>query len=418
MARYRLLPLAAAIFFALGAAQPNETGPDPRLVQLLRAGPIGIERFNMWRALNPIEEVNLRGADLRDVVLHGADLTLADLTNAQLQGAVFGISWADENEKARDCRRPRQSQQNGDARNEFERSREDLDEIRRMLLDCPQPLEIRMRINGAAVQLHGANLNGANLDGAVLTGAEGCDQALNGPPDLEQRCANPLTRNESNGGDADRDAPADGRGREVASAPRETERARRVRELVEAGELPAFTDAEIGVAIDDLSQDSRTVASMSDRCTAGLGWRDVLRAAGGIEEAEIDVTFTTTRGLIALRARESAISVEAVAPEERAHAAWFFVRPRVRGASASDFVSNIAIRPRREDGPMFQPLVLSFDGPTASAMFRMPDVDGIVRQLDRDLDVVITTPSRERRCHLNRGRVRRALDLGAPSGEM
>ena len=99
----RTIPIAllsVVTLLALAAASADADGPDPRLVRILKQGPVGVEQFNRWRRLNPIDEVNLRGADLR-----GADLRLADLSHAKLQGAVFGLSLVDELAEAKACRK-------------------------------------------------------------------------------------------------------------------------------------------------------------------------------------------------------------------------------------------------------------------------------------------------------------------------
>ena len=176
--------LFAAMLLVLSACGAN--GADQRLVGLLKKGPAGIEQFNHWRRLNPAEEVNLVGADLRDVNLQSANLRLADLRNAKLQGAVFGLNYADEAKKAKECRDrfdaliKRSNSVSQEASLHMSRTTE-----------CDNGFGILANVRKKAADLSGADLQGAVLDGADFTGAKGCDEALNAPPDFEARCANP-----------------------------------------------------------------------------------------------------------------------------------------------------------------------------------------------------------------------------------
>ena len=46
-----------------------------------------VENWNKWRAKNPDEEVDLRGADLEEANLRGANLEIANLKEANFEGA-------------------------------------------------------------------------------------------------------------------------------------------------------------------------------------------------------------------------------------------------------------------------------------------------------------------------------------------
>uniref|UniRef100_A0A6M3LNQ1 Pentapeptide repeat-containing protein n=1 Tax=viral metagenome TaxID=1070528 RepID=A0A6M3LNQ1_9ZZZZ len=50
----------------------------------------GVVAWNSWRAKNPTERPDLRGADLGETDLRGADLRWADLSRADLNGANLG----------------------------------------------------------------------------------------------------------------------------------------------------------------------------------------------------------------------------------------------------------------------------------------------------------------------------------------
>ena len=191
----RLALLFVAILLPLATSSATESGPNLRLVSILKKGPVGVEQFNRWRRLNPIEEVNLRGADLRGANLRGADLRLADLSNAQLDGAVFGLNYADEHRKLKECVRCQAMH------DKF------ISLDKRVLAECNKKYEkgifgfkcgtgpgLALKLSRSAAHLHGANLAGADMDGADFSGAKGCDEVLNAPPDFLARCENPKVR--------------------------------------------------------------------------------------------------------------------------------------------------------------------------------------------------------------------------------
>lgn len=59
------------------------------------------------------------------------------------------------------------------------------------------------------------------------------------------------------------------------------------------------------------------------------------------------------------------------------------------------------IRPRGEDGPVLQPLSLEVDTERHSNLF------GFTAE-------TAMASAREQSCHLNKGKIRRALEIGAP----
>ena len=198
-----------------------------------------------------------------------------------------------------------------------------------------------------------------------------------------------------------------------------------------AQELPILSDAGVAAAF-ELADDDRSFGRVSDDCRAGVGWRDIGLAATGVSTPNIDVSFTTTTGVIASRFREARrrymqLAVDDVALDDRVQVAWVSIRPRVEhmnDSALAELVQHAVIRPRGEDGPVFQPLGIEFDTDrhqnrfgmtaetaTASATFDLVDVAEIVDGLDRDLDVVIITSAREQSCHLNKGNIRRAMRL-------
>ena len=178
-----------AVCLAFGAFSAHASGPDERLVTILKKGPVGIEQFNRWRQLNPINEVNLRGADLRGVDLRGADLRLADLSYSKLKGAVFGLSFNEELAKAEKCREEFKSKKNREGG--LNAAMENVLNNISSLTECDNSFKIMIRIGKNSANLRGANLMGAELEGAKFTGAKGCGEVLNAPPDFESRCANP-----------------------------------------------------------------------------------------------------------------------------------------------------------------------------------------------------------------------------------
>ncbi len=93
-------------------------------------------------------------------------------------------------------------------------------------------------------------------------------------------------------------------------------------------------------------------------------------------------------------------------------------------SALAEIAQHAVIRARGEDGPVFQPLSIEFDTQrrrnlfgmtaetaTALATFSIRDVAEIVNDHDKDLDVVIITSAREQSCHLNKGNIRRAMQL-------
>ena len=192
----RFVMLATALCLPLGPSSAGDDGPDLRLVKILKKGRVGIEQFNRWRLLNPIiDDVNLRGADLRGANLRGANLRLADLSNAKLEGAVFGLSFADEADemaKAEACRRGFRDSGQGDSGNDpLGAAMQRLENDMMATLACQNAFGVLAEVQASAADLAGANLEGADLDGADFTGAKGCEAVLNAPPDFEARCANP-----------------------------------------------------------------------------------------------------------------------------------------------------------------------------------------------------------------------------------
>ena len=178
-----------SVFLVIGAMSARASDPDDRLVKILKKGPVGIEQFNRWRRFNPIEEVNLRGADLRDVDLRGADLRLADLSYSQLRGAVFGVNFAEELARAEKCRKEfesRKSRERG-----LKAAMDNILKDVASLTECDNSFAILARVQRNAANLRGADLMNAELEGAKFAGAKGCDEVLNAPPDFESRCANP-----------------------------------------------------------------------------------------------------------------------------------------------------------------------------------------------------------------------------------
>ena len=155
----RLATLLAAAFVPLGATSADNNTPDQRLVSILKKGPVGIEQFNHWRRLNPIEEVNLRGADLRDAMLRGTDLRLADLRNADLRGAVFGLSLADELANAKRCHAGFKGREkhDGGIQSAMDNILHSIDST----FTCLSGPGVMARVEKSAANLRGANLGGS-----------------------------------------------------------------------------------------------------------------------------------------------------------------------------------------------------------------------------------------------------------------
>ena len=185
--------LAIAMNLPFWTSSADDTGPDSRLVKILKKGPVGISQFNQWRRLNPIEEVNLRGADLRGADLRGADLRLADLRNAELGGAVFGLDLSEELKKHDECKK-RHTNEASKSTDPLRGLRENALAGAAAMINCGNIISVYGRVRKSAADLRGADLDGANLDGAVFTGAKGCDEVFNAPDDFVMRCANPKER--------------------------------------------------------------------------------------------------------------------------------------------------------------------------------------------------------------------------------
>ena len=183
--------LSVVTLLAFGAVSADAAGPDPRLVRILKQGPVGVEQFNRWRRLNPIDDVNLRGADLRGANLRGADLRLADLSHAKLQGAVFGLSLAGELAKAKACRKSFEARKRPVDRYDVDAVVQNLLLSMSSMDVCENGFLIRARVKRSGANLRGADLRGAELDGADFTGAKGCGDVRNAPADFQARCANP-----------------------------------------------------------------------------------------------------------------------------------------------------------------------------------------------------------------------------------
>ena len=122
---------------------------NARQLSLLKAG---VEGWNTWRGLNPEEQVDLAGADLR-----GADLGEADLRGANLQGAH--LIRADL--RGADLYRADLSQT-------------DLTfaDLSRADLRGASLLRANLRANFGKADLRGANLSRADLNSAILAGAD------------------------------------------------------------------------------------------------------------------------------------------------------------------------------------------------------------------------------------------------------
>jgi uncharacterized protein YjbI with pentapeptide repeats len=68
---------------------PGEPTPEAYHPAHLAALQTGVDRWNAWRSENPVQHVELVGADLRGLNLSGADLSWGDFTRADLRGVVL-----------------------------------------------------------------------------------------------------------------------------------------------------------------------------------------------------------------------------------------------------------------------------------------------------------------------------------------
>ena len=125
-------------------------------------------------------------------MLRGTDLRLADMRNADLRGAVFGLSLADELANAKKCHAKFRAREKRDG--SIQSAMDNILHRIDSTSTCLSGPGVMARVEKSAANLRGANLGGAQLDGADFTGAKGCDEVVNAPSNFSSRCTNPNVR--------------------------------------------------------------------------------------------------------------------------------------------------------------------------------------------------------------------------------